>query len=78
MDFTVILGPKPEDGFTVSVPALLEVVTEGDTGAEAPRHGDGCDPTRPRLPGLQIAGDRPAQSPRDYDRGMKPSGQIFC
>ena len=34
-DFTVILEPQAEGGFTVSVPALPEVVTEGDTEAEA-------------------------------------------
>ena len=34
-DFTVVLEPQPEGGFTVSVPALPEVVTEGDTEAEA-------------------------------------------
>jgi antitoxin HicB len=34
-DFTVILEPQPEGGFTVRVPALPEVVTEGDTEAEA-------------------------------------------
>jgi antitoxin HicB len=34
-DFTVVLEPQPEGGFTVHVPALPEVVTEGDTEAEA-------------------------------------------
>ena len=34
-DFTVILEPQPDGGFTVTVPALPEVVTEGDTEAEA-------------------------------------------
>jgi antitoxin HicB len=34
-DFTVILEPQAEGGFTVSVPALPEVVTEGDTEVEA-------------------------------------------
>lgn len=34
-DFTVILEPQPDGGFTVSVPALPEVVTEGETEAEA-------------------------------------------
>ena len=33
-DFTVVLEPQPEGGFTVSVPALPEVVTEGDSEAE--------------------------------------------
>jgi len=37
VDFTVILEPQPEGGFTVSVPALPEVVTEGDTEIEALR-----------------------------------------
>jgi len=32
-DFTVVLEPQAEGGFTVSVPALPEVVTEGDTEA---------------------------------------------
>jgi antitoxin HicB len=36
-DFTVVLEPQPGGGFTVSVPALPEVVTEGDTEAEAMR-----------------------------------------
>jgi antitoxin HicB len=35
LDFTVILEPQPEGGYTVRVPALPEVVTEGDTEAEA-------------------------------------------
>jgi antitoxin HicB len=34
-DFIVVLEPRPEGGFTVRVPALPEVVTEGDTEAEA-------------------------------------------
>lgn len=34
-DFTVVLEPQAEGGFTVSVPALPEVVTEGDDEAEA-------------------------------------------
>lgn len=34
-DFTVVLEPQPEGGFTVSVPALPEVVTEGETEDEA-------------------------------------------
>ena len=33
--YTVRLEPQPEGGFTVTVPALPEVVTEGDTLAEA-------------------------------------------
>ena len=35
IDFTVVLEPQAEGGFTVTVPALPEVVTEGDTEAEA-------------------------------------------
>jgi antitoxin HicB len=35
LDFTVVLEPQPQGGFTVSVPALPEVVTEGETEAEA-------------------------------------------
>jgi antitoxin HicB len=35
LDFTVVLEPQPEGGFTVSVPALPEVVTEGESEAEA-------------------------------------------
>ena len=35
LDFTVVLEPQAEGGFTVSVPAMPEVVTEGDTEAEA-------------------------------------------
>lgn len=33
--FTVILEPQLEGGFTALVPALPEVVTEGDSEAEA-------------------------------------------
>jgi antitoxin HicB len=33
--FSVILEPQEEGGFTVLVPALPEVVTEGDTEQEA-------------------------------------------
>ncbi len=33
--FSVILEPQPDGGFTVLVPALPEVVTEGDTEDEA-------------------------------------------
>lgn len=33
--FTVNLHPQPEGGYTVLVPALPEVVTEGDTREEA-------------------------------------------
>jgi antitoxin HicB len=35
LDFTVILEPQPEGGYTVRVPSLPEVITEGDTEAEA-------------------------------------------
>lgn len=34
LDFTVILEPQPEGGYTARVPALPEVVTEGETEAE--------------------------------------------
>ena len=33
--FSVIFEPQPEGGFTVFVPALPEIVTEGDTEEEA-------------------------------------------
>ena len=33
--FSVVLEPQPEGGFTVLVPALPEIVTEGDTEEEA-------------------------------------------
>lgn len=33
--YPVVLEPQPEGGFTVTVPALPEVVTEGDTEDEA-------------------------------------------
>lgn len=33
--FSVILEPQPSGGFTVLVPALPEVVSEGDTEQEA-------------------------------------------
>lgn len=35
LDFTVVLEPQPEGGFTVTVPALPEVMTEGDSEVEA-------------------------------------------
>ena len=34
-DFTVVLEPQEEGSFAVTVPALPEVVTEGETEAEA-------------------------------------------
>jgi antitoxin HicB len=34
-DYTVVLEPQEGGGFTVLVPALPEVVTEGDNEAEA-------------------------------------------
>ena len=37
LTFSVVLEPQPEGGFTVLVPALPEVVTEGDTEDEALR-----------------------------------------
>ena len=33
--FTVNLHPQPEGGYTVLVPALPDIVTEGDTREEA-------------------------------------------
>lgn len=38
--FSVILEPQEDGGFTVLVPALPEVVTEGDTEAEALRNAE--------------------------------------
>lgn len=35
LTYPVVLEPQPEGGFTVRVPALPEVVTEGDTEDEA-------------------------------------------
>ncbi len=35
LTFSVVLEPQPEGGFTVFVPALPEIVTEGDTEDEA-------------------------------------------
>ena len=35
MNFTVVLEPQPDGGFTVTVPSLPEIVTEGDTEEEA-------------------------------------------
>jgi antitoxin HicB len=35
LTYTVVLEPQPGGGFTVLVPALPEVVTEGDTENEA-------------------------------------------
>lgn len=37
LTFSVVLEPQPEGGYTVLVPALPEVVTEGDTEDEALR-----------------------------------------
>ncbi|MDA8272013.1 MAG: type II toxin-antitoxin system HicB family antitoxin [Actinomycetota bacterium] len=34
-EFEIILTPQPEGGFTVTVPELPDVVTEGDTREEA-------------------------------------------
>jgi len=34
-NFSVVLEPQAEGGFTVLVPALPEIVTEGDTEAQA-------------------------------------------
>jgi antitoxin HicB len=34
-NYSVVLEPQPDGGFTVSVPALPEVVTEGDTEEQA-------------------------------------------
>ena len=33
--YSVVLEPQPEGGFTVTVPALPEVVTQGETEEEA-------------------------------------------
>jgi antitoxin HicB len=38
--FSVILEPQQDGGFTVLVPALPEVVTEGDTEEEALAHAE--------------------------------------
>ncbi len=38
--FSVILEPQADGGFTVLVPALPEVVTEGDSEAEALRNAE--------------------------------------
>lgn len=35
LSYSVILEPQPDGGFTVLVPALPEVVSEGDTEKEA-------------------------------------------
>ena len=35
MRYTVVLDPDPEGGFTVTVPAIPSVVTEGETEEEA-------------------------------------------
>jgi len=35
LDFTVVLEPQQGGGFSVSVPALPETATEGETEAEA-------------------------------------------
>jgi antitoxin HicB len=38
--FSVILEPQESGGFTVLVPALPEVITEGDTEQEALRNAE--------------------------------------
>jgi antitoxin HicB len=38
--FSVILEPQEGGGFTVLVPALPEVITEGDSEQEALRHAE--------------------------------------
>ena len=35
MNFTVVLEPQPDGGFTVTVPSLPEIVTEAETEEEA-------------------------------------------
>lgn len=35
VDYTVVLEPQADGGFTVSVPALPEVITEGENEKEA-------------------------------------------
>jgi antitoxin HicB len=40
LSFSVILEPQENGGFTVLVPALPEVVTEGDTRDEALAHAE--------------------------------------
>ncbi len=35
LNYTVLFEPAPEEGYTVTVPALPGLVTEGDTLAEA-------------------------------------------
>ena len=37
LTYSVVLEPQPEGGFSVLVPALPEVVTEGDTEEDALR-----------------------------------------
>ncbi len=39
-NFSVVLEPQEGGGFTVLVPALPEVITEGDTEAEALAHAE--------------------------------------
>jgi antitoxin HicB len=39
-DFSVVLHPQEEGGFTVLVAGLPEVITEGDTEEEALRHAE--------------------------------------
>ena len=62
--YTVILEPQEEGGYTVLVPALPEVVTEGETEDEALRMAE--DAIRLVLAyrtehGLEIPGDLPVQ-----------------
>ena len=44
--FSVILEPQPDGGFTVLVPALPEVVTEGETEGQALLNAEEAIPRR--------------------------------
>jgi len=59
----LVFAPQPEGGFTVTSPALPELVTEGDTLAEAFAHAQDAlaavvelyaDEARPLPPGVAL------------------------
>jgi antitoxin HicB len=59
----LILSPQPEGGFTVTSPVLPELVTEGDTVAEA-------------LANVQDALAAVVESYQDLGRSLPPNTQL--
>jgi antitoxin HicB len=59
--FAIVLEPQEEGGFTVTVPALPEVVTEGETESEAlamAREAIALAIEHRRAKGMEIPADR--------------------